>query len=246
MENNGNSRVNRASRRLWSGGCIALAALLLAACTYQGYDNPVPRKFSWFSYVNGDDVRSGCAVGAPDQLRFVYNAIYFEQVRSYDLVPAAEPGRTEMTTRVTQTADLSGYAVEGSILDLFKPWRPVKSITVLRDTDFAELKRAMASDGVLGRAPVGLELPSYEFYWLIAACIDGAFYYHAFLWPKNDVTQLGFAKLLFSWDFTDIPVNPPRKASLFDLFGTPYPKEHRNVFNLRVAENGLWGIGYDN
>lgn len=225
---------------------IAVIALALAACTYRGYENPVSRKLSWFSYVNGDDVRTGCAAGAPNKYRFVYNAIYFEQVRSYDLVPAAEPGRTEMTARVTQTADLSGYVVEGSILDLFKPWRPVKTTTVLRDIDVMRLKRAMTSDGVFGPAPAGLELPSYAFYWLISACVDGMFHYHAFLWPEKDVAQMAFAKLLFSWDFSDIRVNPPRKATLFDLFGTPYPEEHRNVFTLRVAENGLWGIGYDN
>src|SRR5690606_6468296 len=82
-----------AGHRSWFGrmdvtlfrlGPAALCLIVLAACTYRGADDPVSRKFSWFSYLNGDDIRRECVAGAADRYRFVYNGINVEQVRTYD------------------------------------------------------------------------------------------------------------------------------------------------------------------
>ncbi|MDA0240525.1 MAG: hypothetical protein O3A84_10935, partial [Proteobacteria bacterium] len=89
---------------------------LLSACTYQGAtvegfgtDHPITRKFSWFSYVGGEDIRTACVTGAPDRYRFVYNAVYNEQVRSYDLVASPEPGRFDLKAAVSGEANLSSF-----------------------------------------------------------------------------------------------------------------------------------------
>ena len=68
---------------LWRVTCITI---LLAGCTYRGdIDNPAVRKVSWFSYLDGTDIRTACAEGAPDSYRLVYNGRYEEQLRSYEI-----------------------------------------------------------------------------------------------------------------------------------------------------------------
>jgi hypothetical protein len=64
-----------------------LAGLLTGSCTYrQGMiEAPLARNYQHFSYVAGDDIRRDCRQGAATQYRFVYNAIWGEQVRAYDL-----------------------------------------------------------------------------------------------------------------------------------------------------------------
>ncbi len=63
-----------------------MLVIVVASCTYQGgLENPVTRKFTWFSYVNGDDIRKVCAGLGADRYRFVYNGIYQRQTRTYDV-----------------------------------------------------------------------------------------------------------------------------------------------------------------
>src|SRR5262245_6550826 len=67
-------------------GRVICMGVLLAACAYRGdIDNPIIRKLSWFSYLDGTDIRTTCADGAPDGYRLVYNGRYEEQVRSYEI-----------------------------------------------------------------------------------------------------------------------------------------------------------------
>ena len=94
---------------------LLILSAIIAACTYQGdsvtgfgSDHPVVRKFTWFSYVGGEDIRAACRLGTRDRYRFVYNAVYEEQVRSYDLMAAPESGGYELKVMVSGEADLSG------------------------------------------------------------------------------------------------------------------------------------------
>lgn len=226
---------------------VGIAVAALASCAYEGdYEQPVARKLSWFSYLSGDDIRAACKAGAPDRIRLVYNAIYTEQVRAYDIAPSAEPGRYDMTVRVTGTADLSSFTTDLTAPDLFKPWRPVKSKTSLRAEDLDKLKRALESNGFFGPTRVGLELPSHNFYWIGAACVGGRYHFNGFRWPDDRIENFAFAKLLFAWDFTGVAVSEPRKATLFDIYGTEYPEEDQNIFTVKLAQNGLWRIGAPN
>jgi hypothetical protein len=67
-------------------GVLAIL-VLLGACTYRegGVGNPLTRRFQYFSYLGGDDIRRDCTAGTPARYRLVYNASYLEQVRTYDL-----------------------------------------------------------------------------------------------------------------------------------------------------------------
>ena len=81
----------------------ALAMLVLAGgCSYQlgGIGNPITRKFQYFSYLDGEDIRRDCVAGAPARYRLVYNANYNEQVRAYDLRRNAPGSGASLTTQV--------------------------------------------------------------------------------------------------------------------------------------------------
>ena len=65
---------------------VVLASIALAGCQYAGPPgNPVSRNLSWFDYVGAENLKADCGPSASDRLRFVYNGIYDEQIRSYDV-----------------------------------------------------------------------------------------------------------------------------------------------------------------
>jgi len=58
----GSFAQRRAARLL----AVVLAGGVLAGCAYRGdIDNPAPIKATWFSYLNGEDLRAACVEGAP-------------------------------------------------------------------------------------------------------------------------------------------------------------------------------------
>jgi len=221
---------------------VLLVSLLIVGCVYQGGDiSPAERKFSWFSYLNGDDIRSSCA-GSQEaqgiQARFVYNGVYTEQVRTYDLSYGSASAPI-LTARVMGPADLSEwFAAEAG--DLLAPWAGNVARTTLRDQDLDQLKRALSSDGVLKAEKAGLELSSDDFYWLVSYCQGDSFHYAAYRWPSEAFKGLAFAKLLAAWDMTDIAFNPPRQTFLTE--GHPKGLPVRTKFNLRAENNGLLGV----
>lgn len=214
-------------------------ALVAAACTYTGNDNPIVRRAAWFSYVNGDDIRKDCVAGTADRSRFVHNAVYVQQVRTYDVVrDAAGP---VLKVRVLGRPDLSQFGISRPD-DIFGPWRGATADVRLRDGDLVLLQRLMGEAGVFDRPPVGLELPSEGFYWTVAACRAGAFNFNAYLWPSEQFEKAQFSRLLFAWDPTGVPVNQPRSLTPFDVYGSNRPEDAGYSFNLRVGENGLVGV----
>jgi len=43
------------------------------------------RSLNWFSYVAAEDIRAACRPGGRNRLRLVYNALWEEQVRAYEV-----------------------------------------------------------------------------------------------------------------------------------------------------------------
>ncbi len=225
-----------------------LAALLgaLGACAYQNStlepDHPIARKFTWFSYLAGDDIRSGCISGSKPHYRFVYNAIYTEQVRAYDLIPAAEAGRYHVKTQVTDQANLANISTDFSTLDLIQPWRPKISVLNIAERELSLLNKALQKSNYFSSQPPDKNLFSIDFYWTVAACISGVFRFNAYLWPSKEFNDLRFVKLLKRWDFTDIPFNPPRSATAFDVYGTNNEDEYVNYFSVKFDSDGKMRI----
>ncbi|MFX4447010.1 hypothetical protein ABTA86_19705, partial [Acinetobacter baumannii] len=80
---------------------LGLAAVGLVACASTGpVDNPIARTLTWFSYLNGDDIRNTCPAGVRDRYRFVYNGTFNSQVRTYDLVQDTGGGGATLTIHV--------------------------------------------------------------------------------------------------------------------------------------------------
>ena len=236
-----NHKMGRSLSTLGWVWCLCLVGGLLAsACTFKGSRQPIAFKFTYFSYLNGDDIRSQCAIGGSDILRFVYNGIYTEQVRTYDLVPnRRESDRFVLETRVSGEADVSSITADLSWPDLFAPWRPIESRVNVSTRDVQSLKRALTASGFFGKPLFLGNVSSIQFYWIVSGCIDGMFHLRAFVWPEDSFRGAQFPKLLSSWDRTGIPINPPRATSLFQVYGTTDAGEHQTLFTIRVGENSI-------
>lgn len=218
--------------------------LAAAGCQYTGADNPVARKFSWYSYLNADDIRSACAPGTPERWRLVYNAVYQEQVRAYEVEAGLPGGGARVTAKVNTTANLANVDIDPASPDPFQPWRDKVAKADIRAQDWTSFRAALANAGALGPSPAGMELNSDNFYWIVAGCAQGRMYFTAYSWPSPAWDKMGFDKLLFAWDFTGVAVNPPRKTSKYELYGktNPAPGEDKS-FGVRVGNGGLWSLG---
>lgn len=221
----------------------AMLGPLIMACTYRGGDDPVTRKLTWFSYLNGDDLRAECVQGAPERYRFVYNGVYVEQVRMYE-VSARVPAQTgQLNIRAIGPTRLGSVSI-GRPADLLSPWQGKTASAILAPEDLAALRQATRESGVFDATPRGLQLRSEDFYWIVAACVDGRFTFNAYRWPSPRFEAARFAELLFAWDRTGVPVNPPRAVDPNWLYVEPDGQDLSNqpIFTLSVGENGLRGV----
>jgi hypothetical protein len=243
--------TGQTGRRTWARCGIAVAVGLLlavaAGCTYRGGgDNPLVRKATWFSYLNGDDIRAACYPGAPARYRFVYNGIYVRQVRTYDIVAgAAAGGRHEMEARVIGPTDVSRIVIGTSGIfaalgDLLSPGRGVIERTVLSDRDLDDLDTALLVSGFFDPPPVGERLTAEDFWWTGVACIDGRIVFNAYKWPSSRFDRATFPPLLISWDPIAIPVEQPRPLSLLDIYSDETIRQNqRPTFGLTVGRDGF-------
>lgn len=217
---------------------LGIAATLgISACTYMGDNsNPLIRKLAWYSYIGGDNVRDRCEAGKGNAVRLVYNAIHTEQVRTYDIVASDDNGQYVMDARVLGPSSLGKLSTD----DLVSPWRGDTARTILRHQDIEQFWSAMEDSGAFEPAPEGLHLISEKFFWLTAVCRDGQFYYNAMDWPSDRFENMLFDDLVFAWDMTGIPVNPPRRATMFDIYGDASPKKKTGAYyHVTIGKNGL-------
>ncbi len=235
--------MTAAVRILRSVLVVTVLAAVVAGCAYRGSDNPIARKFSWFSYLNADDLRAACKPGATRRHRFVYNAIYSEQVRTYDLVADADGAGARMDVRVIGEANLLSLEI-GRISDLLNPWRGTVAAADLSAAHVVHLERALAESGAYAEAPAGMRLKSTDFFWVVAACTGGQFHFNAYRWPSPRFDGAAFADLLFAWDGTGVPVNRPRRTSDFQLYRGNDRDGDSTVqeFELMVGKGGLRGV----
>jgi len=230
---------------MWRALPAILAAILgLAGCVYRdgGIGNPITRKFQYFSYLGGDDIRRDCVAGAPARYRFVYNAVWDEQVRAYDLRRNADGSGAILETHVFGGV---GNLAEGfNPLDPTGPWRGAASQKQLDENAYRTLIRAVEASGFGEPAPSGLSLPSWGFYWAVSACAAGQYHFNAWLYPSERFNRITFDKLLFAADGTGVAVNPPRPLNEAErnLSSNAYRNDPTfSHFEVKVGENGLVG-----
>lgn len=230
--------------RVSCAAAFLVTGILVAGCTYSGEPaTPIERNLSWFSYLNGDDIGYRCIDDGIDRYRMVYNAVYVEQVRAYDLV-VVDGGTTSLRTRVIEPVDLSKFTVE-SPLDLFSPWRAKVFDRTLSAAETELIQDALWSNGFESRLEGKIQLHSDNFYWVISACERGRFRFNAFGYPSERFAALTFPEVLYGLDPSGIAVNEPRKTDPRKIHGASYGEELRsaNRFNLAADANGLVSIG---
>jgi len=217
---------------------LALAGLIfVSACASEGpSDNPIVRKFSWLSYLEGGDIRKACRQGAPNSYRLVYNGVYTEQVRMYDIKDDGD-----LRVQILQPTDLKQIGINKPG-DLLSPWRGKTLWKQLSAKSVADVVTALERDGAFATPNVGLELSSKGFFWSVASCHEGQYHFNAWAWPSAEWDALGFDDAVFAVDPSPIPLNPPRKTETRRLGVVGYDDAKENAYWTKVGENGLVGV----
>ena len=220
-----------------------LALLVLGACSAAGPTSaPIPRTLEWFSYIAGEDLQVACREGAPEIYRFVYNAVYTEQVRTYDLtLDGPDSGG------LLRSAAFGGIPVATiSLSDPLAGWRGEVSWESVAPEAVSRIRAGLGRAGFFAPPPAGTFLDSGNFYWVVNACIDGRHHFNVFAAPAHPVAELGFFAPLLRHDRTGVAVNPvrPRIARGEDRPGpatSPAAAKLGPRFRLEVGEKGLVG-----
>lgn len=221
-------------------GAVSLVGLMLGGCAYEGgTDNPLVRRASWFSYLDGGGIRETCAPGSIDRYRLVYNGRYTEQLRSYE-VTGDGAGGAILVSRALGKANLAELRTD----DLLQPWRWQRAESRLTPEEMRDFTAALERSGAFDEPPDGLRLHSWRFYWVASGCRDGVFRFHAWQHPSPEWDRLAFPEFLFARDGTGVPVNPPRPISPAENFPHgPADERMGNIrFSLEVSGTGLGGI----
>lgn len=217
-----------------------MAALLTVGACAAGDDianSPIQRKFQWFSYLEGGDFKAACTAGAAGRYRLVYNGIYTEQVRVYDLNAATGV----LDTQLILPMDLRDFAVS-EVAGLVDPWRGKSAARLLSRDEVSSIVTALDKDGAFGPPAVGVELPSMGFFWTLASCHEGAYHFTGLAWPSAAWDQARFDDALLAVDPIAAPVNPPRKTSLRRDPHAGLRYDTKNEFIIKVGEDGLAGF----
>ncbi|MFO0294487.1 MAG: hypothetical protein ACK51F_14220 [Rhodospirillales bacterium] len=222
----------------------AILAFLAACGISDGTvaSDPIRRAVGWYPFAGGEDLRADCVAGAPGRYRFVYNGVWEEQVRVYELSFAEASQGATLRTTVIRGAPL--------ILNAYVLDRASSAVaeTRLDPARLSALVGALRSAGFQTQPADGTRLQSNDFYWLVSACADGVWHLNA--WRRQDpaFARLAFDRLLFEADPTGVPVNPPRPID------PAQPRLDYSVgvggrggtmgrsFELAIRGGRLWGI----
>ncbi|WP_247894262.1 hypothetical protein [Azospirillum sp. B510] len=193
-------RRHRTARAI-AAAAMAASLLALAGCGSLGpTDNPLARKLTWFSYLNGDDLRSSCGKDGADRFRLIFNADYNRHVRTYDIVREADRGGAAVEAHVIEATDLARL----TLADPFSAARGRTATLQLDATQYDSFIGRLREDGAFDPPPDGLRLPSNGFYWLISGCRGGQWFFTAYRYPSSRFTDAGFPELLRGIDATGI------------------------------------------
>ncbi len=241
------SRVLMSASRILGG--VLLASVLLQGCSSQGkIVNPFERRLVWFSHISGEDVRTGCTDATPDRYRLTYYANRARQVRVYEVNLPPENSDGDLVPPSTGAGIPDGLvAVAVDVLDgpvdftrvpiiddILRPWKPKRREFTITPDVMQEIRFDMIESGVTKGAPVGRVLASPSFFWLAAACIDGAFYFQVWEHPDPDFRALAFPTILFGRDGSSVPplIAPAGEERIVN-YTDPRRQElvHRDIYN---------------
>lgn len=212
---------------------LVLVGAVLASCSYSGGDigNPLVRKSQWFSFAGGDDLRGACRADTPDRYRLIYNAIYDQQIRIYEL----DAVRQVLIIRVIEKANMAEISSD----DLMAPWRAKEQRVQLDPPTYDRLVSAFAAGGMFGPPATGLELPSRSYYWLASFCRGGVFGLTGWKYPSPAFDAMQFDKMLFALDPAEVPVRQAGPIPFDPQWEDKARRLEVPVFSFRVTDHGL-------
>lgn len=189
------------TRANWAkAGIAALVIAGLGGCTFtqtSDVSNPLVRKASWFSYLNADDLRQACSAGTADsQIRIIYNADYYKEVRVFELTPY--PGNEEfnLTTRVFGPLQVKDINVElNAPLGAFGGQEAVDRID---RASYLAITDALQAEGFGTQSRDGLRLYSDDYYWVAIGCSASNITLAAWASGVDDMRALDFPDVLAS------------------------------------------------
>ena len=236
--------MRKAFRRSGSLGLAAAAiaaAGLLASCEYAGPpEDPVGRSLTWFSYIGGEDIEKGCGPGSDDVYRFVYNGLSDVQVRTYDVTLLPGGRGASVNAFAIPEPNLTKLLQIGEIAKQYTGVRAQATMTV---QGVADLRTALRDDRFESFKPVGLRLPSDEFYWTAVACVGGRFHANAWLNPTERFRALRFPAVLQAYDRTGVAFYEARVDYLRPDDPSRFkPRGPGGPYNLELGPRGFVGI----
>jgi len=209
---------------------LAFAAAVPASAQRadRNVDLPIVRSVSWFGYVGGDDIRAACQPGTRTHIRLIYNALWEEQVRSYDLFPQPDGTAGLNVGVLAEQGNVATLSI-GNGLDITNPWRMNKGQRLLSAGEMHDLLGALQASAAFGPPHDGLRLPDNDFWWAVSSCRDGVWGFQAYHYPTDGFTNVKFADRLWAFDEVRVPINKPR---------TLEPAEFRRDFDRHSAQRG--------
>jgi hypothetical protein len=178
--------------RIMPIGLAVACALILSGCASLGPAGEADaRKLTWFSYVNGEDLRAQCSSAEPDRYRLIYNSKANAQLRTYE-VRAVENGDEHE----------GGAVVEARVIPAEALWRrdPEDTLTTgqaasmrlyLSPDQFERLTSKLAESGAFEGSSMELHTRSAGVFWLASGCHEGAYFLTAFSNPSDRFENIG-------------------------------------------------------
>lgn len=232
----------------------AVFALILAAASTASaqrpdakVEQPIVRSFNWFNYVGGDDIRPACQPGGRNRIRLIYNALWEEQVRAYEifLQPDGTAGfEVGVLNDQGHGGNLTSLSLGNDGSNVTGPWRMRKGQRILDVADTRELIGLLQASAAFGPPRDGMKLPDNDFWWTVASCRNGQWGFQAYHYPTDGFANVKFAEKLFALDNVPIAVNRPRKLEPAELrrdWNAPAGREFTrlNRWVLVVGTDGL-------
>jgi hypothetical protein len=154
------------------------------------------RKLTWFSYVNGEDLRAKCSSDEPDRYRLIYNSKANAQLRTYEVQGA------EARAGSGAGPDAGGAVVEARIIPADALWRRDPEDTLaagqsasmrlyLSPDQFGKLTSRLAESGVFDGSSMELHSRPGGVFWLASGCHEGSYFLTAFSNPSDRFENIG-------------------------------------------------------
>lgn len=228
---------------------VALAACSIPSAHAQRPDRnvekPIVRSFHWFDFVAADDIRAACQQGGRNRLRLIYNALWEEQVRAYDIFLQPD-GTAGMNIGVLVAQGNVTPGITNMLLsdpsDIFGPWSMKRGQRLLNAGETRELMGLLEQSSAFGPPRDGQRLPDNDFWWTVASCRNGVWGFQAYHYPTDGFANVKFSARLFAWDTVPVPVNPPRKLEPAELrrdMNAPLHRARTDRWMLVVGKDGL-------